>query len=224
MDKKLQRKNENKHTCHWQHFQSTWCDWKKKTINEYFDNLEKSLKIFVSLDKVDPSLLFNYDETNFTNDPGKLKVLVSKEYGRVENIQGGSKTTASIMVCGSADGTTHAPMIVYKVESLYIRVGHLEVLISQSILSANLDGSMLKAFFIWFKLSFIHHVKDLKGPKVLFGDNLSSHINKKVFDLANEHNVHFIFFSANATHLFQPLDVGVFAPLKPNGEKLLQIS
>ena len=37
---------------------------------------------------------------------------------------------------------------------------------------------------------------------------------QQVFECANTNNVHFIFFPANATHLFQPLDVGVFAPLK----------
>lgn len=50
--------------------------------------------------------------------------------------------------------------------------------------------------------------------KVLIGDNLGSHISLHVMELCREYNVRFIFLPSNSTHLTQPLDVAVFAPMK----------
>jgi hypothetical protein len=50
--------------------------------------------------------------------------------------------------------------------------------------------------------------------KAIIGDNLGSHISLHVMGLCREHNIRFIFLPANSTHLTQPLDVAVFAPMK----------
>ena len=50
--------------------------------------------------------------------------------------------------------------------------------------------------------------------KALIGDNLGSHLSLTVMEQCREHNIRFIFLSANSTNLTQPLDVAVFAPMK----------
>ena len=50
--------------------------------------------------------------------------------------------------------------------------------------------------------------------KALIGDNLGSHLSLTVMEQCREHNIRFIFLPANSTHLTQPLDVAVFAPMK----------
>ena len=45
---------------------------KAEDIKSYFQNLR------VELDGVPPENIFNFDETNFTNDPSKKKVLTLK--------------------------------------------------------------------------------------------------------------------------------------------------
>lgn len=64
-------------------------------------------------------------------------------------------------------------------------------------------------------------LKNKAGPKVLLGDNLSSHINNRVLEKCEEHDIRFIFLPPNSTHLTQPLDVAFFRPLKVEWRKVL---
>ncbi len=66
-----------------------------------------------------------------------------------------------------------------------------------------------KVFLVWLEGRI-----PKEEVKVLIGDNLGSHISLHVMELCREHNVRFIFLPANSTHLTQPLDVAVFAPMK----------
>jgi hypothetical protein len=50
--------------------------------------------------------------------------------------------------------------------------------------------------------------------KLIIGDNLSSHLSPTVLQSCREHNIRFCFLPENSTHILQPLDVGVFAPMK----------
>ena len=52
--------------------------------------------------------------------------------------------------------------------------------------------------------------------KLLFGDNLASNFNMEAMELARQNKMYFCMFPVNALHLFQPLDVSVFAPGKRN--------
>ncbi|WAR27971.1 hypothetical protein MAR_013675, partial [Mya arenaria] len=51
-------------------------------------------------------------------------------------------------------------------------------------------------------------------PVVLLIDSVSSHINLDIFTFAKEHNIELYRLIPNATHFLQPLDNGVFGPLK----------
>ena len=51
-------------------------------------------------------------------------------------------------------------------------------------------------------------------PRVLVGDNLSSHLSPKVLQMCQELKIRFCFLPKNSTHLTQPLDVVFFKPTK----------
>jgi hypothetical protein len=51
-------------------------------------------------------------------------------------------------------------------------------------------------------------------------DNLSSHLSLKIMEQCREH-IRLIFLPPNSTHLTQPLDVAVFAPMKKQWRKEL---
>lgn len=72
------------------------------------------------------------------------------------------------------------------------------------------------------KKVFLPHVRRLPGKKILLCDNLSSHISVEVVDLCKESNVEFVCLPANSTDKLQPLDVGVFAPMKRKWREQLQ--
>ena len=75
-------------------------------INDYFNHLEETLK------DVPACNLFNYDETNVTDDPGSKQIITHYERNRVECKVHYSKSSVSVMFAGSANGTYLPPMVV----------------------------------------------------------------------------------------------------------------
>ena len=82
-------------------------------ISTYFRNLEETLEGVLSRN------IFNYDETNFTDDPGVSKIVCRGGSGRVEKKVQHSKSSVSVMFCGSASGTFVPPMVVYRAKNVY---------------------------------------------------------------------------------------------------------
>ncbi|CAK1578290.1 unnamed protein product [Parnassius mnemosyne] len=73
----------------------------------------------------------------------------------------------------------------------------------------------------YFRTIILKWAKNLSGPKVIIGDNLSSHLNIEVVELCQKHDIRFVFLPPNSTHLTQPLDVAFFAPIKREWRKVL---
>ena len=63
--------------------------------------------------------IFNYDETNLQDGPGRNWVFVRRGRKRVEKVKDTSKMSISVMWCGSAAGECLLSMVVYKAENLY---------------------------------------------------------------------------------------------------------
>lgn len=60
----------------------------------------------------------------------------------------------------------------------------------------------------------IESAVDEPGPAAVFFDNVSSHLNHEVIELAEKHKIMLIPLPPNSTHLTQPCDVAIFRPLK----------
>ena len=85
----------------------------KETLQEYFNNLQ------IELEGIEPTHIFNYDETNLTDDPRESKVITKRGVKYPERIMNSSKSAISLMFCGSATGTFLPPYVVYKSEHLW---------------------------------------------------------------------------------------------------------
>ena len=183
------------------------CKLTKDKMESYFFHLGESLS------GVDASQIYNFDETNFTDDPTRKKCIVRRGVNRLERLTDYSKQAFSVMFCGSAAGVYLPPMVVYKAKHMYTGWA------CDGILGAVYDATEsgwfnMRTFEKWFCDVFLVHVKDLAGPKALIGDNLSSHFSPAVIAECNKHNIRFVPLLANSTHLCQPLDVAVFRPMK----------
>jgi len=82
-----------------------------ETINEYFDHLDKELE------GVPPGNVWNYDETNLTDDPGNRRIITKRSMKYPERIINSTKLATSLMFCGSASGEILPPYVVYKAEA-----------------------------------------------------------------------------------------------------------
>ena len=187
-----------------------------ETVNSYFDHLEKELQ------GIPDSNIFNYDETNLTDDPGSNQVIVKRGLCRVERIVEHSKSSTSVMFCGSADGKYLPPMIVYKCESGNTYEGWTEGGPPNTQYASTKSGWFDKGTFSkWFFDIFLPFTSNLVGPIALIGDNLGSHFTSEVIEATLQHNIKFITMPPSSTHLCQPLDVAVFRMLKAHWRKIL---
>lgn len=176
-------------------------------ISEYIDNLK------VVTEGVPPECIYNYDESNLCDDPGRKRILCRRGCKYPERVINSTKSSTSVMFCGSAAGVALPPYIIYKAEHLwstwtengprgarYNRTKH-----------GWMDGA---TFEEWFNVHLLPVLRQQPGKKVVIGDNLSSHVSPNVLRLCQEHNIAFVCLPPNSTHLTQPLDIAYFRPLK----------
>lgn len=198
----------------------------KQVIKDYFTNVAEVLQ------GVPPSHLFNYDESNLSDDPGKMKAIFRRGVKYPERVVNFSKSATSIMVCGSASGVLLPPFVIYKGEHLWNTWteggAKGKPCCSQPCCSGGTRYSRTQhgwidteTFADWFESSFLPHARRLDGKKVLIGDNLSSHLSADVIKRCEENNVAFVCLPPHSTHLLQPLDVAFFRPLKMAWRKVL---
>ena len=180
-----------------------------EAINEFFTNVEEVLK------DANPALVFNYDETNIQDDPGSKKVIVSRGTRH-------SKAAVSVMVCGSANGILLPPMVVYKAGYLYENwtYGGPNGTIYAHSPSGWFDMTLFEKCFFDILLPYLSSLDD-PGQKIVIGDNLASHFSPAVIKACEENNIYLTPLPPNSTHLMQPLDVSVFAPMKKKWREIL---
>ena len=78
----------------------------EKVIDQYFENLKTTLEGVPAADIV------NYDETGFSDDPGKSKAIFRRGSRTSERVIDHSKVNTSVMFAISASGRTLPPYIL----------------------------------------------------------------------------------------------------------------
>jgi hypothetical protein len=179
----------------------------REEVEKFFEHFSKTVE------GVPASNIWNFDETNFKDDPGSEKALFRKGTKYAERVMNSTKSAVTVMFCGSAKGATMPPYIVYKAMNLYdswTRGGPKGTRFNTSK-SGWFDSCIFRD---WFKNLALPILKRQVGKKVIVCDNLASHISESVIALCRENDIEFVCLPPNATDKLQPLDVGLFAPMK----------
>lgn len=186
-----------------------------QTINDYFDNLEETLS------GVEPCSIVNYDETNLTDDPGSKKIICRRGQKHPEKVNDFAKSATSLMFACSGDGKLLPIYVVYKAENLYDswRFGGPKGTRYGCTKSGWFDQ---KHFEDWYFTIALPYLQKQPQPRVLIGDNLSSHFSEAVLTSCGDNGITFTMLPKHSTHLAQPLDVAFFKPLKSKWRSLLQ--
>ena len=187
----------------------------EETLNKYLDNL------YLELKDIPPENIYNYDETNITDNPGSKSVIVRRGHGnRVEKKQEYSKQSTSLMFSGNAVGEFLPPMVVYKAKNLY--QGWTQGGPPGTVYDITPNGWFdSRTFTRWFMEIYLPVAISKAGTTLLIWDNLGSHFSPEVIEATIQHNIKFITMPPNATHLCQPLDVAVFRGLKQSWRSIL---
>ena len=169
-----------------------------ESLNAYFDELAKELE------GIPPSNIFNYDETNISDDPGAQVVVCRRGLRRVDRLMEHSHSSTSIMFCGSASGEYLPPFVVYKVHSETVYSEWVKNGPKNAIYGATQSGWFDKRTFReWFMHCFLpkRFAIDNDSPVVIIGDNLGSHFDIEVIRACSKYDIRFITMPPNSTHL-----------------------
>ena len=95
------------------------------------------------------------------------------------------------MFCGNAAGSLLPPYVVYRAENMWSTL--MENGLEGIRYNRTKNGWFNSTYFEdWFESTFLPVMRNQNGPKVIIGDNLSSHISLHVLRLCKEHNVRFV--------------------------------
>lgn len=184
-------------------------------IREWFDKVKKYLNEKNLLD-IDPSRIFNLDESAFKLVPRAEKVITKKGARAVYQIVSGSdKATVTVLFTGSAAGELAPPLILME-QKTALRRNILEHIPEGWGAGQTESGWMTgESFYSFMKNIFYPYLvkKNCEFPVVLYVDNHKSHINLEMLDFCKEKNIEPIALYPNFPHLIQPLDVAFFHPL-----------
>jgi hypothetical protein len=166
-----------------------------------------------------PKCIWNADEIGFSMGKTTGKVMgPTRDWFNVS--EGPGKQRLTVMFCGAADGTMMPPFFVYP-QPQPIGYNPLAGALDGSSIAYTTNGWMDPKTFH----DFIKHVDKYAGterPVVLLIDSASSHVNMSSFEYAKDRGIQLYRIPPNATHLMQPLDEGVFGPLKKSWTRLVR--
>ncbi|XP_062593403.1 uncharacterized protein LOC134254888 [Saccostrea cucullata] len=182
----------------------------KEKVDAWYDRFRDFL---LSIDLIDkPNKIWNADETGFNMGSNKSKVIgpTRRDLG-VPHISFG-KQRLTVMFCGSASGQMMPPFLVYP-EPKPRGYNPLNGSLDGTDIAYTKKGWMDRATFSKFVDHFDRHA-GVERPVLLLFDSVSSHVDHDVFMKAKSKGIELYRILPNATHLMQPLDKGVFGPLK----------
>ncbi len=168
--------------------------------------------------------MWNCDETGFCTSMSSKSVLARKGSRNVYECGGGTgHEYYTVLGCGSASGTRLPPFILYKGKNMYqrwIQGGPAGAVYGVSD-SGWMEG---QNFLSWFEKSFVPAIKHLisSGPIILFVDGHHSHTGIDLILKSRKQGIHILCLPPHTTHILQPLDVGVYGPIKTTWRTILR--
>jgi hypothetical protein len=184
-----------------------------KIIREWFDSLSAKITEYGFL----PEDIYNFDETGFAMGLiATTRVITSRDvYGRPKLLQPGNREWVTAIESISASGFTLPPYIIFKGKDL--QEAWFDLLPEGWRIDISDNGWTTDQIgFKWLKNHFIPiTVRRQQGAyRLLVLDGHGSHLTPEFDQLCTENNIIPICMPSHSSHLLQPLDVSVFAPLK----------
>ena len=175
---------------------------------------------------VPAAFVFNMDETGINEyaNAKKKQVVVPKSDPREKMDYPVERNTKSstLVACIAADGTGIPPLLVVKHRTFREIIEEM-CWTEEKVTFAHSDSGFItrEIFMRWLREVFIPNVNERRerignmGQRAyLLMDNCQSHKSTDITRLCTDNNVEIVYFPANATHIFQPLDLCFFAAFK----------
>ncbi|XP_071848782.1 uncharacterized protein [Apostichopus japonicus] len=174
----------------------------RETVDSYFNELETIMNRYSLTDK--PHLIFNIDETVFQTDLRSLNTITSER---------GALTT--VLATSNATGNALPPFFIYKEKPLMDELKEGAYPGSKFHMSESgwSNGDIFQTYLEEHFLKFIPN-RDSDQHVLLLYDGYNSNISVPLIEIAKSHNIILFVLPPHTSHVLQPLDKGIFSPLK----------
>ena len=181
-----------------------------ETIAQYFKLLKETLEQNKLMNS--PQQIYNVDETGVPLDPKGLSVFAVTGSKKVRVRSTGKKGQVTVVACGNASGQVLPPMLIFDAKKLCHGWTREEVPGTSYGLSDK-GWITTELFESWLYEHFLKHAVPAR-PLLLLLDGHSTHYQPQLIRMAREKGVLILCLPPHTTHEAQPLDCGVFSPLK----------
>ncbi|XP_045768675.1 tigger transposable element-derived protein 1-like [Maniola jurtina] len=189
----------------------------EQSIRLWFKELEEYLKSINQTDILsNPERIFNGDESGFALCPKTGKVLGPRGFKNLYQIKpNNEKENITVLLTFNANGDMCPPCVVFP----YVRP-------PKAVVNSMPEGWCLgksetgwmrgDVFFEYVTNDFNNWVeeKNIKKPVLLLVDGHKSHMSLMLSTICEEMKIILYALPPNTTHILQPADVSVFAPVK----------
>lgn len=176
---------------------------------------------------LDPSRIYNADESGFLRNPSSGKVVVTKDMKSVFELNKNAKDSLTVMLTIRADAKPCRPFILFPHKRIPASIASTFPQQTADV-SVSDSGWMTSDTFCQYLRLLAEQAKadgvDLPNEKILLlVDNHSSHTTLDSCELAAELGIVLITFYPNATFLYQPCDKTCFRSLKAHWKRELKV-
>lgn len=182
----------------------------RETMDQYFALLKDVMEEHRLFDK--PSQIYNVDESGVPLDPRPPNIVATKGSRKVRYRVSGRKGQVTIVGLANATGQAIPPMDIFDAQKLNYAWTKGEFPGTKYGLSGN-GWINTELFESWLSEHFVEHAVSAR-PLLLLLDGHSTHYQPQSVRFAKEHGVIMLCLPPHTTHESQPLDCGVFGPLK----------
>lgn len=163
---------------------------------------------------LDPSRIYNADESGLLRNPSSGKVVVTSDMKSVFELNKDAKASLTVMLTIRADAKTCRPFILYPHKRIPAAIA-ITFPHEAADVSVSDNGWMTSDTFCQYLRLLAEQAKadgvDLPNEKILlFVDNHTSHTTLDSCEMAAELGIVLITFYPNATFLYQPCDKTCF--------------
>ncbi|KAF1982819.1 CENP-B protein [Aulographum hederae CBS 113979] len=135
----------------------------------------------------------------------------------------GTREWASLLECVSTDGRDIIPLVIFKGKSLQTAWFSMDTPSCHYTTSEN-GWTSNNIGLKWLEMKFLPETKptDPQEWRLLICDGHGSHTTVEFMKIAKDNRVFIIYLPSHTSHVLQPLDLGVFGPLKQKYSQQLQ--
>lgn len=163
---------------------------------------------------MDPNRIFNFDEVAIHLHPDKVKNVISRKGAKnVYSINGNSKECVTVLLGGNAVGRCPPALVIFKGERMPRGLVANDSIVVDKSPSGWMNG---ETFLKYIAEDFTRWIRSQKVelPVIVFIDGHSSHLTLPLCEFCHQNGIILIALLPNATHIYQPMDIGVIFPLK----------